>query len=323
LARALSVRCPSANSVLADASQPASARCLARDIPVRDGQGGILGRCSISTDGTGGLECFIDWDGNASPWAQADAARARAEELVDSVTRMKTEFLAVMSHEVRTPLNGIYGMLQLLAQERLDAEQRLYVETAVQSCQGLTRFLGDLLDMSLADGAGMPIHISPFDLVGVVRAVAAQHAPVAEVKGLRLDVVCDPALPRRLGGDEARVRQILTSLLGNAVKCGRCGEIRVHVSLLPPLAVDRKRVLLAIFDPGEGGAADRPGEMPSPLGGDGLGHGRGGGGLGLTITRHLVTRMGGSLAVNSETGIGMTVYCCLPFAQVAGDDDAA
>ncbi len=228
-------------------------------------------------------------------------ARRKAE----TASRAKSAFLANMSHELRTPMNGVVGMAELLAESATNDEQRLYAETIRSSGEALLLIINDVLDYSKLEAERMKLHPEPFDLERLVHEVAMVLTPGASKKGVLLEVDYDLFLPGTLTGDRGRIRQILTNLVGNAVKFTEAGHVLIRVTGIGT-AEGRQRVHIAVEDTGIG----IPSEMRDHIFGefnqvdDAQSRRFEGTGLGLAITRQLVRLMGGEVWVSSEPGRG-------------------
>lgn len=231
----------------------------------------------------------------------------------ENANKVKSEFLAIMSHELRTPLNGIMGMLQLLDISPLDEEQHECVELADRSARGLLAVINDVLDVAVLESEnGKPVAI-PFHLRELVGSLVNACEQQIQAKGLELAVAYDPLLPEHVIGDPGRLRQILFHLLGNALKFSNKGRIRFDLMLLRNH--EPERLLFIIEDQGVGIADEAMAIVFQPFTQADTSNTRayGGAGLGLSIVRRLVERLGGSLAIESEEGVGTTVYMCMPF----------
>lgn len=229
--------------------------------------------------------------------------RALAQARAEHSDRAKSRFLAAVSHEVRTPLNGILGVTQLLRTQSDTAAFRRELEIIHRSGHHLLRVIGDLLDLSRVEYDRMVIDHAPYAVVQAVRDVTDLLQPNAHERALALQVSFATALPPRLVGDAARIKQVLHNLVGNAIKYTRQGSIVVSVSHRD----DRLRV--AVRDTGDGIAADDLAEIFDPFVQTGPGEAAGrrlGTGLGLTIARQLARAMGGDITVSSEPGQGST-----------------
>ena len=245
---------------------------------------------------------------------QAEAALLHAKGVAEAANIAKSEFLANMSHEIRTPLNGVLGMLQLLRTTVLDREQEEYLSTAITSTQRLTGLLSDILDISRIEAGKLPLQETDFAVATLKASILDVFSLVAKNKGLRLDFAIDPGMPPRLAGDEARIRQILFNLVGNAIKFTAAGTVAVEAFAAPPRADGRIPVVFSVRDTGVGIPDARLADILEPfVQGGGEPHApREGVGLGLSIVRRLVRLMGGELAIDNPEGGGTTLYCALP-----------
>ena len=209
------------------------------------------------------------------------------------------KFVATISHEMRTPLNGILGMATLLLDTELSANQRAYVDAMKQSGDGLLRLINDLLDLSKLDAGRLDLEKAPFDPYTLVQGVAELLAPRAAEKGIEIGCFVDPSTPRRLIGDEARIRQSLINLAGNAVKFTDVGGVAIEVSA--EAAPQGVRLICAVRDTGVGIDLDAAPRLFDEFAQASLDAQRRseGAGLGLAITRRLARAMGGDVAVKS------------------------
>ena len=237
---------------------------------------------------------------------EASAARERAE----AANEAKTRFLANVSHEVRTPLNGILGMAELLTGTPLDAEQKTYVAAIRSSGSALASLIEEILDFSKIEAGKVEIAAESFDVVALVEGVAELLAPRAQGKSLEIASTAATNVPRKVVGDPARLRQILLNLAGNAIKFTQEGGVGLRVNRGP----GDTRCALRWADTGPGIAAARRAAIfeefeqadPAQL--------EGGTGLGLAISKRLAERMGGALALAPGEGGGTTFVVTLPLA---------
>lgn len=237
-----------------------------------------------------------------------------ASDRAQAASRAKSSFLARMSHELRTPMNGVVGMADLLAESVLDDEQRLYVDTIRSSGAALLSLINDVLDYSRLEAAKLTLQAAEFDLGALIDEVLRLFRPGLATKPVELIYDYDPTLPMRFIGDAGRVRQILTNLIGNAVKFTEAGHVRVAVIGRTPVAGRPPAVTFRIEDTGIGIA---PQEVEHIFGefnqvSDEKNRKYEGSGLGLAICRQLVELMHGKIRVESSPGAGSAFVATLP-----------
>ncbi len=235
--------------------------------------------------------------------AELKEALLRAE----AANRAKSAFLAKMSHELRTPLNGVVGMADLLAETRLDEEQKLFVDTIRNSGNALLELINNVLDFSKMEADRLALHKEAFDLEQTLRDVLILFHPVVTAKGIDLAADYDIFLPTCFVSDQGRIRQILTNLIGNAVKFTESGHVLVRVvGLAGDDDDDRFQIHVSVEDTGPGIPADKLdhvfGEFNQVE--DERNRRHEGTGLGLAISRQLVTLLGGEIWVESTPGKG-------------------
>lgn len=268
---------------------------------------------------TAGIKEMFCIDVDHSEIRATHARLAQARDAAEAANRAKSEFLANMSHEIRTPLNGILGMLQLLETTTLDEEQLEFCTLATQSTNRLTALLSDILDLSRVEARKLLIRAERFNVPKTLHQAIELFAPVAVQTGVALTYHIDPNLPQWALGDPIRLQQVLANLIGNAFKFTKNGHVHLDAYPLPARSAETVRVFFAIADTGCGIADEEIDNLFRPFTqvSQGFTRNHQGAGLGLTISKELVTLMGGNMAVESEEGIGTTFYFCVTLGKEA------
>jgi len=236
---------------------------------------------------------------------------ARKEAL--QASKIKSEFLANTSHEIRTPLNGIIGFTRLLLKQTNDPQQLEYLKTIQQSSEGLLAIINDILDLSKIEAGKLVLEYIDFNIHTVIEEILQILSPGAHEKGLELTYVVNSQVPENLMGDPHRIKQILTNLIGNAIKFSDQGNVVIRVHLEQQNG-NQALIKFNVSDSGIGIAKNNLNDdlfkaFTQTEGSYNRQHG--GTGLGLAISQKLVTQMGGDIGIESEENIGSTFWFTL------------
>lgn len=300
---------------------------LGRPFSPGGGKAGIGAPAAYRTVASvGEHEFIIDWEETLMASGEtlyagtpaSDGVPGDEDETINADTDLR--WLATMSHEMRTPLNGILGMTGLLLDTTLEPNQRAYAESVRESGVALLALINDLLDFAKIDAGRLELNAAPFSPYTLVQSIAELLSPRATDKGIEIAAYVDHKIPAKLFGDEARLRQVLINLAGNAVKFTETGGITIEAHLVEQ--ADRALIRVDVLDTGIGIPEDVQSAIFQEFSQAKAEHGRTGEGtgLGLAIARKIVRAMGGDIAVDSAVGKGskFSFEFELDFEEAAG-----
>ena len=277
----------------------------------------------------GGVEGWVGTLADVTAEAGAEETMSQGRAKADEASRLKSDFLANMSHEIRTPMNGVIGMTDLLLETDLDPDQRDYAQTVRNSGEALLTIINDILDFSKVEAGKLEVVDVAFDLRQIVDDVVDLLASQAQSKGVELVAVVQNSVPTLISGDPGRVRQVLTNLIGNAIKFTHVGEIVVRVSDVEPQSEDDANdpgddaradgvIRFEVTDTGEGIEDEKLDLVFQPFvqADTSISRRYGGTGLGLAISSQLVSLMGGHYGLWSKLDVGSTFWFTIPLHVV-------
>lgn len=244
-----------------------------------------------------------------------------ATKAAETANKAKSTFLARVSHEVRTPLNGILGITEILKTTPLSKDQAEHAATIEEAGRSLLRVINDILDISKSEAGTLSLRREDFSVSSVIERVVVLLRPGAAAQGLTIDVEVRPGVPALVNGDPGRLRQALVNLIGNALKFTSVGGVRVVASLEPD-GSDAYSLLFEVIDTGCGISPEEQGRLFQPFAQAGHPHDprREGTGLGLVITKHIVDLMEGRVGVESEPGRGSRFWFTARLRPATGQE---
>jgi PAS domain S-box-containing protein len=271
---------------------------------------------SCSAINSGDLHDFIYIGRDITELKQAEDKLKAARSIAESASQSKSLFLANMSHEIRTPMNAVLGMTELLLDTSLSHEQRDFVESIRSSGDALLNLINEILDLSKLEAGEMQIESLEFDLRNCAEEVADLLAPQAQIKGLEIVNSIERNVPVRVLGDRNRIRQVITNLLGNAIKFTSTGEVTLRLEVI---ARSKKTdtIRFSIIDTGIGISSEQQHKLFQPFSQVDASTTRqyGGTGLGLAICKQIVELMQGKIGLESNVGKGSSFWFAIPFER--------
>lgn len=296
--------------------------------PLRNAKGEITHYASINDDITERKRIAGELDKHRARLEEMVAQRTRelrqAKLAAERANEAKSDFLTTMSHEMRTPINGVVGSAEVLTQSDLSAEQQELATMIRDSALGLLQIIDDILDLSKIEAGRMELDQAPLQIEPLAESICDALGPMAQDRNVTLDLYTAPNLPSEIVSDMVRLRQILNNLLGNAIKFSASSLRRGHVSLRVETAGENL-LRLQVSDNGIGISAENQVRLFQPFTQAESSTTRrfGGTGLGLSICMRLVTLLGGRITLSSEEDRGTTFVVHLPLHVASRTGDAA
>lgn len=260
-------------------------------------------------------EFFVSIERDVTESRKLAEQMGKARQAAEEGARAKSEFLANMSHEIRTPLTGVIGMADLLSETTLDSEQERYADTIRGSSQALMAIINDILDLSKLDAGRMELHPVSFAPRACVQETLDLLTPAARSKGLELTCHVDSTAPEFIKADDGRLRQVVTNIVGNAIKFTEEGG--VYLKLGHEVDAQGKRLIVEVTDTGIGISRENQAHIFDHFTQAEAATTRkfGGTGLGLSISKHILDVMGGAISVHSEEGEGASFRMEVPYDE--------
>jgi PAS domain S-box-containing protein len=305
----------------ADMSVPAVSRLIGQPqiVQGRHGDGSVFPvRMTISETHMDDEHFYVAVMQDFTAVQRAQDLLVEAKDKAEQANRMRGEFLANMSHEIRTPMNGIVGMTELALETDSTTQQKEYLALARESANHLLQIINEILDFSKIEAKALELELLEVCPTQLIRHTVRSLEQLARAKGLSLQLVSAPDLPEWVLMDPVRVRQVLTNLIGNAIKFTEKGSVTVKTDVLRELDAQTVLLRIRIIDTGIGFEPERTEALFSPFTqADGsVTRAFGGTGLGLAITRSLLLLMGGNITAEGRPGQGATFEATLPIRKV-------
>jgi signal transduction histidine kinase len=256
--------------------------------------------------------------GHVRKYKEVENGLKAAKEAAEAANRAKSQFLSNMSHELRTPMSGVLGMLEVTLDGSLETEQREFVQTAHHSAGSLVRVLNDILELTKIEAGILSIAEKPFSLRECAAEVLDIFTAEARRKGLDLVLSVKEEVPKIVVGDQLRLRQVLTNLIGNAVKFTEQGKVELGIGTPGTPSSGKRELTFTVKDTGIGIPEDKKPLIFNPFSQVDESHSRkyGGAGVGLVISKGIVERMGGTINFTCEEGAGCSFTLTVPFGEI-------